>query len=73
MPGRPRRRCTPASAGSHPWTTTEVGALVEHAIACGDEHGIKFTEVCLREHALASRPAFLAAAAHAVEILDHAA
>jgi hypothetical protein len=44
--------------------------LVERALACGDEHGIKFTEVCLREHALRPDPAFLAAAAHAVGILS---
>ena len=36
--------------------------LIERAIACGDEHAIKFTEVCLREHALNPDPAFLAAA-----------
>ncbi len=32
--------------------------LVERAIASGDEHAIKFTEVCLREHALNPDAAF---------------
>ena len=44
--------------------------LIERAIACGDEHAIKFTEVCLREHALNPDPAFLAAAAHATQMLS---
>ncbi len=43
--------------------------LIDRAIACGDEHAIKFTEVCLREHALKPDPAFLAAAAHAIQML----
>jgi hypothetical protein len=34
--------------------------LIDRAIASGDEHAIKFTEACLREHALAPHPAFLA-------------
>ena len=46
--------------------------LIERAIACGDEHAIKFTEVCLREHALKPDPAFLAAAAHAIRMLSAA-
>jgi hypothetical protein len=44
--------------------------LIERAIACGDEHAIKFTEVCLREHALNPDPAFLAAAGHAIDMLS---
>ncbi|HKN12768.1 MAG TPA: questin oxidase family protein [Candidatus Binatus sp.] len=44
--------------------------LVDRAIACGDEHAIKFTEVCLREHALDPDPAFLAAAGHAIRMLS---
>ena len=43
--------------------------LVARAIACGDEHAIKFTEVCLREHALKPEPAFFAAAEHAIHML----
>jgi hypothetical protein len=44
--------------------------LIERAIACGDEHAIKFTEVCLREHALNPDPALLAAAVHATQMLS---
>jgi hypothetical protein len=44
--------------------------LIERAIACGDEHAIKFTEVCLREHALNPDPALLAAANHATQMLS---
>jgi len=44
--------------------------LIERAIECGDEHAIKFTEVCLREYALNPDPAFLAAAGHAIRMLS---
>jgi hypothetical protein len=44
--------------------------LIDRAITCGDEHAIKFTEVCLREHALKPDPAFLAAADHAIQMLS---
>lgn len=43
--------------------------LVDLAIANGDDHAIKFTEVCLREHALRPSPAYLAAARHAIRTL----
>ncbi len=43
--------------------------LIEQAVATGDEHAIKFTEACLREHALNPRPVYLAAAKHAIEAL----
>ncbi|HEV2170346.1 MAG TPA: questin oxidase family protein, partial [Candidatus Binatus sp.] len=46
--------------------------LFGRAIACGDEHAIKFTEVCLREHALNPEPAYLAAAEHAIRMLTAA-
>jgi hypothetical protein len=36
--------------------------LVEEAIACPDEHGIKVTEACLREYALNPKPVYLRAA-----------
>ena len=49
---------------------TDADGLVERAIAGGDEHGIKFTEVCLREQAINPHPAFLAAADHAINILN---
>jgi hypothetical protein len=44
--------------------------LIARAIACGDEHAIKFTEVCLREFALIPDPAFPAAADHAIRMLS---
>jgi hypothetical protein len=46
--------------------------LVERAVRCGDEHAIKFTEVCLREHALNPDPAYIAAANHAIAMLSRA-
>ena len=39
--------------------------LIDRAVATGDEHAIKFTEACLREHALNPKPVYLAAALHA--------
>jgi Questin oxidase-like len=48
----------------------DVDELIDRAIACGDEHAIKFTEVCIREHALNPDPAFLAAAEHAIQMLS---
>jgi hypothetical protein len=47
--------------------------LVDRAITCGDEHAIKFTEVCVREYALNPNPAFIAAAEHATAMLSRAA
>jgi Questin oxidase-like len=43
--------------------------LVDMAIANRDEHAIKLTEACLREHALAPSPVYFAAARHAIGIL----
>lgn len=43
--------------------------LVARAVETGDEHAIKFTEVCLRAHRMDPRPIFLVAANHAVERL----
>jgi hypothetical protein len=50
---------------------TNAGAaeLTERAIACGDEHAIKFTAACLAEHALNPQPVFLAAADRAIGLL----
>ena len=42
--------------------------LIDRAIATGDEHAIKFTEACLREHAVKASPVFLHAARHAVDL-----
>ena len=36
--------------------------LTERAIATGDEHSIKFTEACFREHALNPKPVYILAA-----------
>ena len=43
---------------------TDVEGLVEHAIAHGDEHVIKFTEACLHQHTLDPSPAYFAAINH---------
>jgi hypothetical protein len=44
----------------------DVADLIEQAIASRDEHAIKFTEACLREHRLAPDPAYIAAIRDAV-------
>jgi len=61
--GRP----APASAIEPP--REDSSALIDRAIAHGDEHVIKFTEACLRQHARRPSPAYLAAARHASEVL----
>jgi hypothetical protein len=43
--------------------------LIAMAITNGDEHVIKLTEACLREHALNATPVYLAAARHAMDVL----
>jgi hypothetical protein len=40
--------------------------LIDRALATRDEHAIKFTEACLREHALNPKPVYLQAAWDAV-------
>jgi hypothetical protein len=52
---------TPAPAAIEPPQGDEQD-LIERAVATGDEHAIKFTEACLREHALHPQPVYLAAA-----------
>jgi hypothetical protein len=66
------RYATEARLPSIETAPTSADELVERALACGDEHGIKFTEVCLREHAHRGDPAFLAAADHAIGVLSNA-
>ena len=44
-------------------------ALIDMAVANGDEHVIKFTEACLREYDLNPSPAYLAAARHSIDTL----
>lgn len=43
--------------------------LITRAVQTGDEHAIKFTEVCIRAHHIKPRPIFLVAAEHAVDRL----
>jgi hypothetical protein len=43
--------------------------LIALAVRTGDDHAIKFTEACLREHALNPNAVYLAAARHAIGIL----
>jgi hypothetical protein len=65
-----------ATFGSRPKPAREVEpprddpeTLVERAVAHGDEHVIKFTEACLRQHALRPSPAYVAAVSNALETL----
>lgn len=43
--------------------------LIDMAVANGDEHAIKFTEACLREHVLNPLPVYFSAARHALHRL----
>jgi hypothetical protein len=61
--GRPP--ATPAPSARVP----SPADLVDRAVGNGDEHAIKFTEACLREHALLPRPVFLEAARDATSRL----
>ena len=47
----------------------DAAELFQSAIDAGDEHAIKFTEVCLREHAMNPKPCYLEAARHAIGVL----
>jgi Questin oxidase-like len=61
-----------AGAGPLPEIVAADGdnaALPERAIANGDEHVIKFTEVCLRRNAVSASPAYPAAVARLFEIM----
>lgn len=63
-----------AFAGSLPSAATAPASetpdrLTDRAIATGDEHAIKLTEACLREHAIWPDPAYLLAARDASERL----
>lgn len=51
----------PAAAPAEP-PAGDADDLIDRAIATGDEHAIKFTEACLREHALNPKPVYLIAA-----------
>jgi hypothetical protein len=50
----------------------DARTLADLAVAHGDEHAIKLTEACLREHALLPSSAYLAAASHALGVLPRA-
>jgi hypothetical protein len=58
----------PAPADVEP-PRESLETLVDMAIANGDEHAIKMTEACVREHALAPSPVYLAAARRALDCL----
>lgn len=49
----------PRAVGDHP---PQPQALIDAAVGTGDEHAIKLTEACLREHAVLGEPDFLHAA-----------
>ncbi|MGE0520561.1 MAG: questin oxidase family protein [Candidatus Binatia bacterium] len=60
-------------AAAHPGSTRAHGtALIDLAIEQGDEHGIKFTEACLHQDALAPSAVYPAAARHALGLLRSA-
>jgi len=57
------------SSDQPPTPDLDTQALIDHAIANGDEHAIKFAEACIHEHQLNPKPVYLAAAAHGLQIL----
>ncbi len=59
----------PAPAADIEPPREDAGALVDMAIAHGDEHVIKFTEACLRFYARNPSPAYLAAVRNALDTL----
>ncbi len=46
-----------------------VDSLIDHALANGDEHVIKFTEACLSRHILAPSPVYPAAVLHVRQVI----
>jgi hypothetical protein len=61
-------REAPACAESEP-PREDREALIDLALANGDDHVIKLTEACLREHAQSPSPLYLAVARHAIDML----
>jgi hypothetical protein len=59
----------PPQAESAVNSVADPDELFQRAIDAGDEHAIKFTEVCLREHAMNPKPCYLDAARHAIGVL----
>jgi hypothetical protein len=49
----------------------DEGDLIDRAVAARDEHAIKFTEACLREHRISGDAAFVVAAQDVVGRLRH--
>jgi hypothetical protein len=47
----------------------ERDSLIDRAVATNDEHAIKFTEACLRQHGAIPDPLFLLAAEDAIDRL----
>ena len=58
-----------AAPATDPIAPASRATLAERAVVHGDDHAIKFTEVCLRENALAPSAAFSAAAERALSLL----
>jgi hypothetical protein len=58
-----------APAAEESAATLSIDDLIDGAVANADEHAIKFTEACVGEYALNPKPVYLAAAAHALEVL----
>ena len=58
----------PAETVEPPELTVEE--IIDEAVACPDEHGIKVTEACLREYEIDADPVFLAAAASTTRRLN---
>lgn len=58
----------PAAVVESPREDAET--LVDMAVACGDEHAIKFTEACLALDAARPSPVYRAAARHAIAALS---
>lgn len=59
----------PAVAGDVEPPTESAQTLVDMAVANGDDHAIKFTEACLREHARRPSPVYLTAIRRALKLL----
>jgi hypothetical protein len=62
----------PPFAGKFPEPAPARDALIEAAVANGDDHAIKLVAACLGEHALEPDPLYLFAASHALGALPPA-
>jgi len=59
---------TPPLAGEVEPPREDRETLIDLALASGDDHAVKCTEACLREHALSPSPLHLAAARRAISL-----